>query len=114
MKTWNELGPDERDLLVATEVLGWHFNGLYWTWGIEKVTETAKLPGLSTEIQYAWLVVERMREKGWRLELLALSTNPLYVAKFVNLATDNEFIAVASTAPEAICLAACRAEGVGV
>ena len=67
------------------------------------------VPDFSTNISDAFLVVDRMREKGWMLTLMNWNYygETSFTAKFRNSdLINNEFEVKEKTAPMAICLAA--------
>jgi hypothetical protein len=71
------------------------------------------LPHYSTDIAKAWLVVEKMREQAWRLDIGSYyQDHHGWSACFDNYST--YFRSDAPTAPRAICLAALKAVGVDV
>ena len=83
----------ELDALVAERVMGWtgierHIRGGIamppWPSGLDPVTSAYRtIPRYSTSIADAWLVVERMREKGYSLTLMAPFGDFGAVAAFV-------------------------------
>lgn len=67
------------------------------------------LPHYSTSIADAWLVVEKMREKGHNCQIEASAAQPEWIACFLTPHGYRE--GRAPTAPAAICLTALRALG---
>lgn len=145
MKTWDEMDSRSKDALVATEVMGsdmrheWDNDGwcedcgaqetrfaqMYWDqnpWHQKKhprpVETRCNGKPYSTDIGYAWEVVEKMEADGWRFVLHNGVQHPEYthradfhddVRPFV---PDGHHVAGGVSAPEAICLAALRAKGI--
>jgi hypothetical protein len=100
---------------IARDVMGWEkCHDGRWTFWTDDLPEgvsgaslnVTALPPFTTDIAAAWLVVERMRELGWSLDLHG-SSDTGWTAW---LKGDGfKVFACADTAPEAICAAALKA-----
>lgn len=98
---------------VALEVMGWkrlpqRFPGRALLQPPTRNDDLGEpVPGYSAHIQNAWLVVEKMREKGCGA---TVTVNPrgTYCAWF-NTTYNQRHVAAGDTAPEAICRAALAA-----
>lgn len=118
MSTALDTIPAGRDLdaLVAERVMGWHVQytriGDYWmgatrhdpTWSVKEFTP-------STDIAAAWLVVERMREQEWAMNLDVAEGDKLkpYDCRLFNRDGRRRVLAYGETFPLAICRAALKA-----
>jgi|CXWL01.1.fsa_nt_gi hypothetical protein len=69
-------------------------------------------PCYSTDISAAWLVVEKLRERGWKIELFGRTDCWCVLFEQGPNHTLQTAIEDADTAPLAICLAALKAVGV--
>ena len=67
----------------------------------------ARIPKYSTDIAAAWLVVERLKAKGYDIEIGYDSVDCSWVASFMK--GEKWGIVTVETAPHAICLAALEA-----
>jgi hypothetical protein len=97
----------ELDALVAEKVMG------YKTAPIPD-GETANPPNFSTDITAAWQVVEKMRERGYRLGLRTWVRSAEGEAVFVDPKRERASEgngAFDASVPLAICIAALRAVG---
>lgn len=111
------------DREVATRVLGWRQlpdrnGGTRWVQPglpdeFNLLACPLEPPSFSESIADAWLVVERMREKGWHLDLGASGRRDTVNAHFSRW-TSSKLLsgdAGSDSAPEAICRAALQAVG---
>lgn len=115
---WDTMEARGRDALVATKVFDWQYRdygngGGEWT--LDRIKQAfggmygGSLPHYSTSIADAWLVVEKMREKGHNCQIEASAAQPEWIACFLTPHGYRE--GRAPTAPAAICLTALRALG---
>lgn len=141
MKIWAEMTNRERDALVAEKVMGCKVEWREWmddkkpepwcgcdnpdwdspkphqhTWDGDWQYMPCWVKNYSTDIAAAFEVVEKMREKGWRLYLE--SQQDSWMAGFTQEPDKTDGIVIqfeeAGEAPEAISLAALTALGVEV
>jgi len=70
--------------------------------------ERSPVPHYSTDIAAAWLVVEHLRERGYRLNMYESLLGGEYVAMFIG---EKGSQCGGTTAPHAICLSALKAVG---
>lgn len=128
MPKWDEMSPRERDILVATRVMGLPepmespFNGK-WIHHVARETypgsgvfkedrdRQSELRSYTTDISAAWEVVEKMQQK-YTYSLSHETHWDFYQAWLENPVGDEFANANAPTMPEAVCLAALRALGV--
>lgn len=94
---------------VATRVMGWKFHPecypLQWTDALGRVCDP---PDYESDIAHAWRVVEVMRAKGYTFQVgFSGHSEPAWWAGFAD--TERITEQGATTAPEAICLAAIAA-----
>ena len=94
----------ELDREVAEKVMGWRIpeTWLYSEMGHDGEV-LREVPLYSSSIEAAWLVMEKMREKGWSFGCSCIPTDDTWIANFGSI-----YIS-APTAPEAICRAALAA-----
>lgn len=97
--------------LVAKHVMGWT---VHQDRGASSYVDADGMPHnpvkFSRSITAAWLVVERMRARGYRYRVNDYGPNLPHCASFFN-AQENGAIIHGDTAPHAICLAALAALG---
>lgn len=133
-KPWTEMTARERDALVAEKVMGWidfwEGEGFVMGYppneqamGIEG--ERAPVPPYTTDIAAAWQVLERMTDPSrddqctFQMRRITDWDDPTwgYDVRFgrkYDPTRQPDRIAWAHTAPEAICIAALKAVGIGV
>lgn len=109
----------EIDALVATKVMGWHMSnagtiwlmsdGKYTGWDSKNLGDDGWHWNPTEDITAAWQVVEKMRDRGWLVELSG-HENKLWEA---DLDKDDEptHWAQHESVSTAICIAALRAVG---
>lgn len=105
------------DALVAEKVMGWRM--VTYTAGGEQVTELAppdgdlhragRWPNYSTEIEDAWLVVEKLRPRIWRRMAIDITAHQCQMGFTLDHEDGPHGSAIADTAPLAICRAALAA-----
>ena len=111
MKPWNSMTPRERDALIAEKVMGWRkVNNLFEWPAKDSWIHIYDIPNFSTDIAAAWKVVEKLCSQfNIVLECVSFEYNC-----HVNIPADlgSRVHARASSAQEAICLAALKVVGV--
>lgn len=113
---WSELSARERDELVALKVMGWRKDH-GWDYFADGLTirtwkeSSFKRFQPSTDISAAWEVVEELSARGLYLDI---DTHPDFYLVDVQRRNNVVAYSVATTAPEAICLAALKAVGVDI
>lgn len=103
----SELTDRELDALVAEKVAGWDAGAMLRT-GNPKVPTAYSLPHYSTDILFAFRVVEKMRGLGWSFAC-TLYEGKLPYASFCKLTVASSRNAEAESLPRAICEAALAA-----
>lgn len=114
---WSQITQRERDALVAEKVMGWSFVEVdgkkIWANNLCTMIRTMILSPypFSTDIQFAWQVMEKSKEWGGMfIHVLQGGVD----VETVRPDTGEIIRVYAPTAPEAICRAALRATGVDV
>lgn len=123
-KTWIEMTDRERDTLIAEKVIGAEREEANYTIGYSSYTsvfwhirgwrfDEAALPHYSTEIGAAWRVVEELQRRGITVEIYNGSRGGCTV-KILDFEKGRKWESTSvDGAPEAICLVALKACGVG-
>lgn len=105
----SELSDRELDERIAREVVGWDAGAMLAT-NDPKVPTAYSLPHYSTDIRFAFKVVERMRGLGWSFAC-TLYEGKLPYASFCKMTAASSRNAEAESLPRAICLAALSTVG---
>lgn len=121
---WKELSARERDALIQTHIFNHCTHGTPSDWEHEgpegdrelicQICQSSpRVPNFSTDLQFAFQVVEKMREKHW----WSMSDNDgdVWVVYCTQKHEEPDTNSAASRSlPEAICLAALKASGVTI
>ena len=113
------MNDDELDVLVAEKIMGWtNVHGMDGGLMIRSGTPPGEggaklLPGYSLHIGDAWLVVEEMGRRGYRVEM-ADRGHGLWLVGFGRISESGFPGHQSKPAARALCLAALRALGVEV
>jgi hypothetical protein len=94
----------EMDIQVAILVFG--FDAGKNALGQPVINGRCICPDFSTEISDAWMVVDKMKEDGWYIDI---GNYREWFVSFTRQPEDDSFAGSGETAPEAICRAALEA-----